>query len=136
MTEAITLPMADIDTQLQQDRASRDAARRLLEADLGVLRGDTKDHGLKQRAAAGMSETSRTLAGQAARYAGEHPLAIGGIVTAILLIVFRNTLFDVLIHLLEDEEDDDPALDDRGTDSGSRTERTDEEGRSGRTWRQ
>ncbi len=131
--------MADLERKLQQDRASRDAARRLVEADLGILRGEGEKPGIKQRAADGARETSRTLAGQAADVVSAHPLATGGIVALILLLFFRNSVLDLVIHLLEGEDEDedgDPPLsrhdDDDDDDDEPDAERTGETTRSSR----
>lgn len=128
--------MADIESRLEQDRASRDAARRLVEADLGILRGEGEEPGIRQRAADGARETSRTLAGQATDLASAHPLATGGLIAFILLLVFRGSVLDLVIHLLGDKDEADGAQDGdpRPASEGDdplRTERTAETARSG-----
>jgi hypothetical protein len=97
--------MSDIERRLKEDRAMRDAARRLLEADLGMVRGDVQERGIAQRAAEGVTTTSVNAADRAMDFAKAHPLAIGGGVLALLLILLRNPLLDLLIGLLQDDEE-------------------------------
>ena len=92
--------------QLQADKAMRDAARRLVEADLSFVKRDVEDRSLVQRAKDEARETSVHVARSAKNYAGTHPWVVGGGILAILLILLRNPLLDLLIGLLDDRDDD------------------------------
>lgn len=100
--------MAKIDRQLREDRALRDAARRLLEADLGLVKGDVQDRGVGQRAADLVGSESRDLAGKALDKARAHPGLVIGSVVALLLVLLRNPLLDLLIAFLEGDDDEAP----------------------------
>ncbi len=99
--------MSDLQRRLEEHRAMRDAARRVLEADLGVVRGDGAEPGVAKRAVEGVTETSHTLLDRGLRFASNHPLLVGGGLLALLLVLFRNPLLDFLINLLGDDDEDD-----------------------------
>ncbi len=101
--------MDDVTTRLEHDRMLRDTARQSLDADLNRLKGETHEPGVKQRATESFSETSRALGSQASDFASANPLLVGGIAAGVLALLFRGTLFDLIIGLFSgsDEEDDD-----------------------------
>ncbi len=99
--------MSDIERRLEESRAMRDAARRVVEADIGVVRGEVQERGVAQRAADGVSATSHSMADRAVGFVREHPLAVGGGVLALLLILFRGFILDLVIDLLEDDDEED-----------------------------
>lgn len=101
--------MSSLERKLQEDRATRDAARRLIEADLAFVRGDNEERGLAKRAADSVGDTSQTLAGRTLDYAKAHPLAVSGGLAAILLFLFRNPILDLVLGMLDDDEDDEGA---------------------------
>ena len=96
--------MPSVDKRLREDRAVRDAARNLIEADLGIVKGDVKERGVGSRAATFASEHSRNVAHGALAYASQKPIMAAGIVTAILAFLFRDTLIDALISWLDRDE--------------------------------
>lgn len=98
--------MSGLERKLEEDRAVRDAARRLVEADLAFVRGDVQDRSLARRAADGVSDTSLTFADRAVGYARAHPLVVSGGLAAVLLFLLRNSLIDLAIDLLGDDEDE------------------------------
>jgi hypothetical protein len=103
--------MSDIERRLQEHRAMRDAAREVVQADIGVVRGEVQERGIAQRAADGVSATSHSMADRAVGFVREHPVAVGGGVLALLLILFRGFILDLLIDLLEDDEDEQDQVD-------------------------
>lgn len=105
--------MGRLEQQLNEDRAMRDAARRLLEADLGFVKSDVHDRGVGERTVDRLREGSLNLADSAMDYARGHPLLVFGGLSALLLVLFRNSVLDWIIDLLEDEDktvDDDAKI--------------------------
>jgi hypothetical protein len=99
--------MANLDTQLKEDRALRDAARRLVEADLGLVKSDVNERSVGKRATDLLAAESRDAAEGALDFAAQRPLMISGIVLAILAFLFRNSIIDLIINWLDDDDDDD-----------------------------
>ena len=101
--------MSDIDVRLHADKAMRDAARRLVDADLAFVKGEVVDRSLVEQAKLDLREASFKFAEDAKDYARTHPLVVGGAILAILLLLLRNPLLDLFIGLLGDEDDDSSA---------------------------
>lgn len=102
--------MGDLETRLKEDKALRDAARQIVEADLALVKGDTHDRSIAKRAADEVSETSLSLADRALGYATANPLLVSGGLIAALLLLFRGTLVELLFGFFtadEEDEDDD-----------------------------
>lgn len=97
--------MAKLDGQLREDRALRDAARRLVEADLGFVKGDVQDRSVGKRTADLVGSESRNVAEQALSKAKAHPEIVIGSIAALLLVLFRNPLLDLILDFLEDDDD-------------------------------
>jgi len=99
--------MSDIDRRLQEDKAMRDAAKRIVDADINLLRGDTRERSIGKRAAEGVTATSRTAADRALAYGKSNPLVVGGGIVASLLFLFRHTILDMLGDLWSRAKDED-----------------------------
>ena len=97
--------MAKLELQLREDRALRDAARRLLEADLGLVKSDVDRRGLGERTADRLRDGSLDIADKAMDYARVHPVLVYGGLAAVLLAVFRNPILDLILNLMDDDED-------------------------------
>lgn len=111
--------MGKLEQQLNEDRALRDAARRLLENDLGLVKSDVRGRGLGERTVDRLREGSLDVAEQAMDYAKVHPLLVFGGLAAVLLVLFRNPLLDFFLNFLEDDEDnasEEAIAEPRGTD--------------------
>jgi len=102
--------MDGLEQKLEQDRAHRNAARRLLEADLDFVKGDVQERSIQKRAADGVSHTSATLAEQAINYARANPLPVVGGLVALLILLFRGRILDLLIDLMTDDGNDGDAV--------------------------
>lgn len=103
--------MGKLDQQLNEDRALRDAARRLLEIDLGFVKSDVHDRGVGERTSDRLREGSQDVADLAMDYARTHPLLVFGGLSAALLVLFRNPILDWIIDHLEDEDETAPDAD-------------------------
>ena len=100
--------MDGLEHKLEQDRALRDAARHVVDADVAFLKGDVQERSVQKRAADGVSQTSATLAGRAMDYATANPIPVVGGLVALLLLLFRGQILDLLIDLLTDDAEDAP----------------------------
>ena len=98
--------MGKLEQQLNEERAVRDAARRLLENDLGLVKSDVHNRGLAARTADRLREGSLDIADEAMDYARTNPLLVFGGLAAVLLVLFRNPILDLILNLFEDDEDD------------------------------
>ena len=99
--------MADLDARLKEDRALRDAARRLVEADLGLVKSDVNERSVGKRTTDFLGAESRHVADEAVNFAAQRPLVVSGIVLAIFAFLFRNTIIDAIIDWLDDDGDSD-----------------------------
>lgn len=95
--------MADLESDLRQDRALRNAAKRLVKADLGFLKGDVAEKGLGGRIADRAKDGAAGIAESAADFAGENKLQVGtGLVVAAAAFagwIFRDRLGDAIYDL-------------------------------------
>ena len=96
--------MADLENDLRQDRALRNAAKHLLKADLGFLKGDVAEKGMGGRIAGRVKDGAADVAESAVEFAGEHKLQLGaGLVVAAAAFagwMFRDRLGDAIYDLL------------------------------------
>jgi len=114
--------MADLDRQLKEDRALRDAARNLITADVGLVKGDVKERSVGRRAADLVSTNSREAAHEALGFATQRPLLVSSIVLALIALFFRNAIIETVIAWLDDDESTD------GTGDGGDASATDYRG--------
>ncbi|WP_120078510.1 hypothetical protein [Aurantiacibacter odishensis] len=99
--------MADLEHQLQQDRALRNAAKRLVKADFGFVKGDMAQKGLGGRIAGRAKDGAADIAESTADYASEHRLQVGtGIAVAVAAFagwIFRDRLADAVYNLFHEK---------------------------------
>jgi len=96
--------MADLDRQLKEDRALRDAARNLIAADVGLVKGDVKERSVGRRAADLVSTNSREAAHGALGFAAQRPLLVSSIVLALIAFFFRSAVIGAVIAWLDNDE--------------------------------
>ncbi|GAA5050349.1 hypothetical protein GCM10023208_09240 [Erythrobacter westpacificensis] len=99
--------MADIEQQLHEDRALRNAAKRLVKADLGFVKGDMAEKGIGGRIAGRAKDGAADIAENTADYAGEHRLQVGtGFFIAAAAFagwIFRDRLADAVYNLFHEK---------------------------------
>lgn len=99
--------MADLEQQLYEDRALRNAAKRLVKADVGHLKGDMASKGLGKRLVGRARDGAAEIADETAEFAHEHRPQLGaGLVLVGLAMVgwlFRARLADTMDELLHDK---------------------------------
>ena len=101
--------MSRLEREFREDRALRNAAKRLLKNDWRAIRGDVGERGVGQRMVDRAGDGLDDLADEFTEYAREHPAKVGtGVV--VVLAAFAGWLFrDVLAekaHEMWDHHDD------------------------------
>lgn len=102
--------MSTPDERWQHDRALRDAALRLVKADIALVRGDLAARGVGTRVADRVGDAALETLDDAVGYAQGHRGQVAAAITALVLFLFRGPLLDALAALIgEDpaEEEDD-----------------------------
>lgn len=97
--------MTPMERQFVEDRAMRDSAKALFEADIAQVRGDLAARGVGERIGARIGEGAVDMADEALELAGENKGTLSAAVAALLLYVFRNPLIEWLFG--EDDGDFD-----------------------------
>lgn len=112
--------------QLIEDRALRNAAMRVVQADIGFIKSDLAQRSLGER----FRDVAEDGAIEAADYAETHPGQVGGtaalVVGGIAAWIFRGHIADAIAGLFqglsdEENEEDEPPCDAR--DAAERAER-------------
>lgn len=95
--------MSKLERQMQEDRAMRDAAKALVDADLAHVKNSFSGPGLTERAATNLSEGARDVFEKASDAAESHKGILAALVGAVIIWFARNPL----LSLLETEDEDD-----------------------------
>lgn len=99
--------MADLRSQLHEDRMLRDAAKRLVKNDMAFVRGDVSRKGLGGRFADRAKDGAAELADTAGSYADTHRAQVGtGLVVGVAAVVgwiFREQLAEAVYDLFHDK---------------------------------
>lgn len=99
--------MADLERELQEDLMLRNAAKRLVKADIGYLKGDMAEKGVGGRVADRAKDGAADIAENAADYADTHRAQVGtGIAVAIVALlgwIFRDRLADAVYDMLHEK---------------------------------
>ncbi len=104
--------MSASERQLSEDRAMRDAARRLFKADLALVRDDLATRGPGARASDRISDAALDTFDEAVGFAAENRGKVAGVLGLIALWFLRGPILDGL-GALTGANDDDDARDDR-----------------------
>ncbi|WP_338244754.1 hypothetical protein [Aurantiacibacter hainanensis] len=99
--------MADLERELKEDLMLRNAAKRLVKADLAFLKGDMAQKSLGGRVADRAKDGAADMAENAADYADTHRVQVGtGVAVAIAAIaawIFRDRLADAVYDMLHEK---------------------------------
>lgn len=99
--------MADLEQQLLEDRALRNAAKNLVSNDLGHLKNGMGQKGLGNRVASRAKDGAADIAEKSADFADSHRGQLGaGIALAVVGVVgwlFRDQLADLISDLIDDK---------------------------------
>lgn len=114
--------MPDMLQQLREDRALRNAARALIDADVEILKGDVNP---KPKAQSLLDKTRDGVNANKSTIGGVLVLLVAG----ALLYVFRDSLKELVAQLLDQSEDEeqDEADNDATPETKSPAERSDNE---------
>jgi len=96
--------VSDIDGQLAEDKALRDAALQLFKSDLALIRGDLDERGFGARAKDRLGEAALDMVDDAIHYAGDNKGRVAAGATAVVLWFARKPILRWLADLLDSEE--------------------------------
>lgn len=111
--------VTDIERQLAEDRALRDAALALFKADLALVRADLEERGVGGRIADRIGESTMDILDEGMDYAEENKGKVAAGLAAIILWFARGPILDALGRLVGLGEDDEELA---GADSRSRND--------------
>jgi hypothetical protein len=95
--------MANLARQLEEDRATRDAARAAFDARYGAIKADMEDRGIAGRVVDETMEQARDAIDEAVDVVESHPGVIAGTIAALVLWFLRNPIMGWIEHLLGPE---------------------------------
>lgn len=108
--------MSKLSREFRQDRALRNAAKRLLKRDWHAVRGDYQSRGVGQRMADRLQEGAHDMAEDASHFAQENPAKAGlGVlagIAAVAAFVFRDAIFDAIAERWDFDHGEAPSSDD------------------------
>ncbi|MGO4166764.1 hypothetical protein [Novosphingobium sp. YAF33] len=84
--------MSALARQLEIDRSARDTAKAVFDARYGALKADFEVRGLAGRIIDEAVEQAADMFDEAVTVVEEHPVAIGGTFTALVLWLLRNPI--------------------------------------------
>jgi len=96
--------MSALDRQLAEDRIMRDAALRLVKADLELVRNDLSARSAGGRVADRLGDAALDTVDDAVDYATQHKGLLAGAVATLALFLFRGPLLDALSALSDENE--------------------------------
>lgn len=99
--------MTDLEQQLAEDKALRDAALALFKADLALVRADLNERGIGQRLADRVGESTMDMLDEAVDYAEDNKGKVAAGLAAVILWFTRGPILDALGRLVGTEEDDE-----------------------------
>ena len=97
--------MSDLDHQLAEDKALRDAALALFKADLALVRADLAERGIGQRIADRLGEGAMDMLDEAVDYAEDNKGKVAAGIAAVVLWFARRPILDALGRLIGDDEE-------------------------------
>lgn len=107
--------MADIEQQLREDRAMRNAAKGLVKSSIDNVKGDMAQRGFGARVASRAKDGAAQIADDSADFVRSHGNQVGtGLVIGALALVgwmFRDRIADAVNDVLNQDEDTEGAPD-------------------------
>lgn len=101
--------MSPLKQRLAEDRAMRDAARKNVETDIAVLKGETSEQGVAEKLVDGGIDLARTLGDGAMDMAGDSRGKLGGTVglavAGIAAWIFREPIMDMIDGFLAEADE-------------------------------
>lgn len=99
--------MPDLEHELREDRALRNAAKQLLKADISYLKGDMASKGIGGRIAGRAKDGAADIGEELVDFANENRAQVGtGIAVALLAFVgwlFRDRLADAIYEIVHEQ---------------------------------
>lgn len=101
--------MADIEQQMREDRALRNAAKQLVSNGIGHIKGDMSQKGLGARILGRAKDGAAEIADNSSDFAKSNSLKVGGgIALGILALggwMFRDQIADAIANLMDGEDE-------------------------------
>lgn len=88
--------MSSLANRLAEHRATRDAAKAAFDAHYAAIKADIDQRGIGGRLADEAIEKAIDVLDEAVTVAEEHPAAVGGTFTALVLWIFRNPILSLV----------------------------------------
>lgn len=104
--------MKALEKQVLAEKASRNAVRCGFDARLAQVKADVEARSVPGRVADKVGTQAKSAIDEALAVAQENKLVIGGTIAALVVWLFRNTLFDLLLGLLASEADNEGEAED------------------------
>lgn len=98
--------MADLKRRMHEDRALRDAAKALVEADVAHLRNGLQSKSIGERVLGNIGEGAKDVFESAADVADNHKGALAALIGAIMLWFARNPILSLFFD--DEEESETP----------------------------
>lgn len=97
--------------RLAEDRALRDAARAVLDSDVGFIKADVAEHGVASRVLSTGADYARIMADGAADVAKDHRGKLSGglaiLAVGLAAWIYRNEIGDLVSGMVEGLQPDD-----------------------------
>lgn len=102
--------MSDLQRQLAEDKAVRDAALALLKADIALVRADVEQRGIGGRISHRLSDSTMDMIDDAVDYAEENKSKVAAGIAAIVIWFARGPILDGLAAFLGlNEQEEEPS---------------------------
>jgi hypothetical protein len=98
----------NLERQMAEDRALRDAALALFKSDLELIRADVHERGVGARLGDRVSDSAMDIADDALDYADENRGTVAAAVAAIVLWFARGPIFAALLSLFSGADEEEP----------------------------
>ena len=95
----------NLERQMAEDRALRDAALALVKSNVALIRADLNERGLGGRVADRISDSAMDIADEAVDYADENRGTVAGVVAGLVLWFARGPIFAALLSLFGRDDD-------------------------------
>jgi hypothetical protein len=98
----------NLERQMAEDRALRDAALALFKSDLDLIRADLHERGVGARLADRIGDSAMDIADEAVDYADENRGTVAAAMAALVLWFARGPIFAALLSLFGGDEEEEP----------------------------
>ncbi|MEO7551753.1 MAG: hypothetical protein ABIT09_11505 [Croceibacterium sp.] len=100
--------MSPLEKQFAEDRATREAALRLVKSDLGLVKADIRERGVAARIGDRLGDSAMDLADDAVDFADSHKGALVAVAAAIVAWFARRPIIDGITGVFADDDPEEP----------------------------